>query len=396
MPEILFVHGTGVRLGSYDQSLSLVRRQVERFLDNTKVHQCLWGNPIGAKLLAGGASIPTYGDMPGQKPTESETELLEQATWRMLGEDALFEIRLLENLPPPKSKLAPNAKPAGEVSLDLLRTLQPPVEFIEIVNEKGLKEFWDSSYKSLLKQPELARILRSANREPMEISRALARSLVASMLAAASVKEYPQISAATRTQLINLLIPELGGQPKAVFDWVKKSLIEVAKSYATNKARRERHALSDAAYPAAGDVVLYQARGQAIRDFIHKRILEIDNELIVIAHSLGGIATVDLLIERDISDLVKGLVTVGSQAPFLYEINALTSLPYGNSLPSHFPKKWLNIWDPNDFLSYVGAGVFGDSAVKDFMVKSDLSFPDSHSAYWEQYAIWTEIQAFFS
>jgi hypothetical protein len=77
----------------------------------------------------------------------------------------------------------------------------------------------------------------------------------------------------------------------------------------------------------------------------------------VFAHELGGIACVDLLAMRPLPQ-VKGLVTVGSQAPYLHEIGALRGIRPGTTmLPPHFPR-WLNVYDPYDFLSYVAEGVF--------------------------------------
>lgn len=83
------------------------------------------------------------------------------------------------------------------------------------------------------------------------------------------------------------------------------------------------------------------------------------------------------------------LVTFGSQAPFLYEINALHSLQYGEPLPAHFPD-WLNIYDLRDFLSYVGAGVF-PKKVQDVLVDNKQPFPRSHSSYWTNPATWRAV-----
>jgi hypothetical protein len=399
MLEILFVHGTGVRLRSYDAALSLVRKQAAKYLNGAKVHQCLWGDPLGAKLHFDGASIPTYEDTPGHIQSESEAEFVEQASLRMLGEDPLFEVRLLQTLPAPQRERGPNEMSPGKVSFNLVRNLNPSPDFFGILREKDLEDYWSTSHNALVNKPELAQILGSVNRDPREVSRALARALVASLMCSAIEDGHSQISAATRKELVDLLIPDLGGQALAPFDWITKPLIGIAKhigaTLATYKARRARRALTDAAFPCAGDIVLYQAHGDDIRRFISDRIREKTSDLIVIAHSLGGIAAVDLLIKEDFSDRVKGIVTVGSQAPFLYEIDALVSLRSRQALPAHFPKKWLNIWDPNDFLSYIGEGVFGPEAVVDFMVKSGLSFPDSHGAYWDQTDVWTKIQGFF-
>jgi hypothetical protein len=396
MFDILFVHGTGVRLVSYDITLSLMREKAEKYLNGARVHQCLWGDPCGAKLNIKGASIPTYEDTQEHARSQFETERINQAAWRMLAEDPLFEIRLLQDLPAPRVELGPLESSPGKISLHLLKNLQPSEAFIELLRDLRLEPYWTSSYDAIASEPELEQILTSASRDPREVSRAIARAVIACLIRSAMEAGHPGISGETRTLLVDLLIPDLGGQPLGPFDWVTKSLLGIAKVVGTYKGRRERRALMNGASPVAGDIILYQARGEAIRKFIRDRIVELNNELIVIAHSLGGIASVDLLISEDLSDRVRGLVTVGSQAPFFYEINALITLKYGERLPSHFPKKWLNIWDPNDFLSYVGADVFGGEAIEDHMVRSKVPFPDSHSAYWDQEAVWAKVRSFFS
>ena len=122
----------------------------------------------------------------------------------------------------------------------------------------------------------------------------------------------------------------------------------------------------------------------------------------LLAHSLGGIACVDALIEAA-HPAVTALITVGSQAPLLHELDALGSLPLprdaagrptgkAGTLPAHFPR-WLNIYDRQDFLSYCAEPVFGASRVRDLMVDNQQPFPASHSAYWSNAAVWTPIRA---
>ena len=112
--------------------------------------------------------------------------------------------------------------------------------------------------------------------------------------------------------------------------------------------------------------------------------------MLLLGHSLGGIACVDLLVREELPQ-VKLLVTVGSQAPFLHEINALPSLAYDQAMSEHFPP-WLNIYDLRDFLSYVGGTVF-PGRVQDVLVDSKQPFPESHSAYWSNPATWKAISA---
>jgi hypothetical protein len=89
---------------------------------------------------------------------------------------------------------------------------------------------------------------------------------------------------------------------------------------------------------------------------------------------------------------VAGLITIGSQSPFLYEIGAFPALGHPDPLPAHFPP-WLNVYDRRDVLSYVGSGVFGDG-VRDVEVDNGQPFPQSHSAYWTNPAVWTAVSEF--
>lgn len=159
----------------------------------------------------------------------------------------------------------------------------------------------------------------------------------------------------------------------------------------TGWALGKRGSLSESIAATAGDVIMYQSRGQAIRDFIREKIKRIQGHpVILIAHSLGGIAAVDLLLEPD-PPKVDLLVTIGSQAPLLYEWNALTKMEYqtGARLPDTFPK-WLNIYDERDFLSYIGSGIFPDQ-VEDIKVSNGQSFLTSHGAYWNNPKVWSAI-----
>ncbi|MFF9785151.1 hypothetical protein [Streptomyces nigrescens] len=116
---------------------------------------------------------------------------------------------------------------------------------------------------------------------------------------------------------------------------------------------------------------------------------------VVIGHSLGGIALVDLCAltavdGRPLSGAYL-LVTVGSQAPFLHELGALTGLQPAAGLPLHFPR-WLNIFDRTDLLAYRAQPIFPDDPrVIDHEVSSRQPFPLSHSAYWKLDAVYDRI-----
>jgi hypothetical protein len=115
--------------------------------------------------------------------------------------------------------------------------------------------------------------------------------------------------------------------------------------------------------------------------------------------SLGGIALVDLMASWD-SAPVEACVTVGSQAPLLYTFDAIPSMPYDEADPPRLPVPWLNVYDSRDFLSFVAEPLFrrtdGLASVVDLRVQSGKDFPRSHSAYWEQPAVWDGIATAFS
>jgi pimeloyl-ACP methyl ester carboxylesterase len=163
--------------------------------------------------------------------------------------------------------------------------------------------------------------------------------------------------------------------------------------------RRHRAGTTEAIGPAAGDILLYQARGDAIRDRLRDAILGCAEPVVLIGHSLGGIIAVDLLADcAKTAARVPVLITVGSQAPYLYEINALRSLPFGERLPEHFPERWVNFWDPRDLLSYLAEAVFAQRGgrdagkrVEDVRVNTREPFHWSHSAYFKRRALFERL-----
>jgi hypothetical protein len=65
----------------------------------------------------------------------------------------------------------------------------------------------------------------------------------------------------------------------------------------------------------------------------------------------------------------------------LSRVGALQSHAFGAPWPDHYFPPWLNLYSLNDFVSFVGQGVFGDQ-VEDVRVPVQGLFSDSHSNYW--------------
>jgi hypothetical protein len=390
MRHILFVHGTGVRQPAYDETYATLELQLSKFLPGHQLHRCYWGETQGCRLRSGGASIPEFntaravGDVPPQDATI--------AAWQLLYAEPDSEIDAFIAQPGPVQKYSPTAVPPMEELTALLNRETKQTKALE--SGLGFEGVWNKAKAELL---GFLSASVAANRTIPKLDEtfrsALARALVAhaSILASSGGrKDWP--TGQQRDALVAALVEAWGGQDRgpigALAGWIGSRFKRVALTIGTDKVARKRGAISEAAYPAAGDILLYQARGDGIRDFIEDAIRKAPKPLAVLAHSLGGIACVDLLVEKQMDGVVK-LITVGSQAPLLYELNALCSLPHPGELPASFPG-WLNIYDKHDFLSYVGAGLFPGRAT-DVLVDNGQPFPQAHSAYWSNPDVWKAI-----
>jgi len=223
---------------------------------------------------------------------------------------------------------------------------------------------------------------------------AIARAIVASAFISCEKSDVftpVRYHASWRDEIVDTIISVLTQNEQeqgAISDFGKNLLFQSFKKWGNKKLQQERGALTDKVYPFSGDILYYQAKGQKIRDFIRKQIDSYKPPVIILAHSLGGIACVDMLIERKLPQ-VELLITVGSQAPFLYEIDALQSLSYQEPLPEYFPE-WLNLYDRRDILSYIGEELF-PGKITDKHIDNKQPFPESHGAYWQTEETWNVI-----
>jgi len=390
LTSVIFVHGTGGRKQDYAVTFQQIEKALLKCRPDAKLIPCLWGEPFGAKLNADGASIPTYKEAEGSKKLTPEEENIR--LWEALYKDPFYEIRLLglrslqaQNAAP--GKLIPSQELKIRVA-DLTKdaALQTKLDALEIGEFFGKACQLITGSESQL----FGRMLETAARPLDKDYEAIARAIVAMSGVLYEEKEWfqsPLVDEKLRNEAVDAILKVLTRDEKAmgVAKWIAGQVLGVI----TNKIKRKRGATTDGAYPFAGDIMVYQAKGKKIREFIRSQIEQVEPPVVLLAHSLGGIACVDLLIEEDLRDHVKLLITAGSQAPFLYEIDALQTLNFGDSLPTHFPK-WLNIYDLRDFLSYVGEGVFPERVV-DVKVNNKQPFPEAHGAYWANQETWDAI-----
>lgn len=388
MGSIVFVHGTGVRKEGYAESLGEIRASLNGHPDWT-LHACLWGEEEGAKLGRGGISIPDFDATRADAPSPEDEEDRRLARWAVLYEDPLYELRLLELKPRASRDTVIGQRNVLAEFDPLVRGLAGAGALAASLQGCRLDGVWDDALRELLGSAEYRGALARAERVDTELRETIARALAALALRRRGRRLLLEpMSGAARDALVEAMVQLLGGRDRGVGAWLGRYVLDKL----TSRVQRNRGALSENGYAVAGDILLYQARGQRIRDTIASRIRQAEPPVVLLAHSLGGVACVDLLNEQDLSDRVTTLITAGSQAPFFYEINALVSLPFGEALKPWFPKRWLNIYDPRDFLSYLARGVFNGVEIEDLRVHNGEPFPQSHGAYWTNARVWTAIR----
>lgn len=392
MTTVLFVHGTGVRKDDYQESLEVVTKELKTLRPNINVESCLWGDTLGAKLSEKVLSVPNY-DSTLSVGDPARPEDYQRALWGMLYQDPLYELQVLALAGRTTNGAIGQDDPPGELLDAQVRRFQPTAALQARLADAGLANTFEAARQAVVDSDAYRDALQSAAEDLAPYRAAVARAIIAQAIMLARIQDrYPAVlmDADLRDQLVNQIADALGDPDLSISGWVGKQIFRLAQKLgAMDQVQRRRGALTNAAYPFAGDVLLYQARGEPIRDFIRAKIEQAAPPVVVIAHSLGGIACVDLFALPN-PPQVELLVTVGSQAPFLYEIGALHSLGPGEKLPASFPKAWLNIYDLGDFLSYIGAGVFPDR-VEDLLVDNKQPFPESHSAYWGNQTMWQAI-----
>jgi hypothetical protein len=255
----------------------------------------------------------------------------------------------------------------------------------------GLLDELREALQAVRESPELRDAAATVDENGYEHRHAVARAVVAATLSAAAENGADAVDGLGRDALLAALSSDLHSQSRALPGKVWKAAATPALRMLTRKAVNRRGALNDGVLPMAGDILRYQVRGDGVRQLIKRTIEHTPGKAVtVLAHSLGGVACVDLLAMEDLRGRVDQLITVGSQAPFFYECGALTSVEHPRTLPEHFPRRWLNIYDPWDLLAYRAAKVFPPHAT-DVEVSNGQPFPFAHSAYWSNIEVWGAI-----
>lgn len=396
MPTILFVHGTGVRSG-YREDLALVRERLGERLPDITVAACHWADQtlgLRTDLHLGGVSIPTGRFARGEELADDPWIAL----WGALYGDPLYELRLLAVLPGDADIPVDPDSIAGE--LEALRVtltnFNPSPALDGLLATAGIAYRFNEACGDVATAEPLEQLIATTTQSPDLVRSAVARAIVAQALTySQSDGSYSRAvsDANLRDSVVARLSIELSSitPDRGAADLLKQGVGWLMGQSATWYLRRDSSVATHFAFPFSGDIMLYQRDGSPIRDFVRAQIAACTPPVIILAHSLGGVICFDLLNMNDLSGQVSGLITVGSQAPLLFELNVLAGRRFGEPLPKHFPR-WLNLYDRRDLLSFVGEKVF-PGRITDREVDNRQPFPQAHSSYWSNQRLWDDIKA---
>jgi hypothetical protein len=391
---LFFVHGTGVRQVGLDRTLAAVRAGLEQSnLDGVTVVAPPWGPRLGVPVDRIAHVLPQQardlGEAGARDLTEEawslespvEDQDLVAATWALLADDPLFELRLVAQAGPDVGNQADLAAVAMLQSL-----AAAPVDLQRTELEPGEVAGAAEAVAAAPETSEAARAVGDAT-DP-DLVEAMARAVVATVLATHALdppgtEPTAAVNAIVRDELVDRLADRMAeGDRGLVTDWIKDKVVGFAKRKATALATGRREGLMGSSLPAIGDILFYQRRGDQVRQFVGEQLAGLERPVVAVGHSLGGIILVDLLTQEQ-APVVDGLVTVGSQSPLFFAIDALDRLRPGQQAPLPFTP-WLNIYSRNDLLSFLATGVFpGVDGITDVEVDVGVPFPESHSAYWQ-------------
>ncbi|MEU3704449.1 alpha/beta fold hydrolase [Streptomyces anulatus] len=383
MTTVIFIHGTGVRPPHAATLYARVTASFAEAAPGVRVVPLDWGERYGARLAAGGASIPYEGAGATERDAEGDEGDDGAAAWERLYRDPEAELALAAARGP-SGAIPPGAAFPDEEFRERLAELAARGEAAAPELGPGL----GARAAALARGPLLAPAAEAM--DPEALATLLARALVAAVIGAALAEDAPVIpDGATRDAAVDRIAQELGGAaPGTSRGLVGRLAARPVLRLGSRYAVRRRAALTGAAHPAAGDVLTFLVRGGPLRAALRELVAAVEPPVVLLGHSLGGIIALDTLIEAPLPG-VRLLVTVGSQGPFLYETGALPHLEHSQPLPAHVPA-WLNIHDRRDLLGFAAAPLFPGRA-EDVATDNRQPFPAAHSAYWTDPAVYRAI-----
>jgi hypothetical protein len=385
----LYVHGTGTREKGFNQQVGDIRKGIKRYLPQATitVEECFWG-VHGVDLTSIAAVLPperssAFDDTDDAAAVQEREAML----WAALYADPYAELHAFA-----QEARFDSGTDLRDAFARRLRAAPADPEVRRLLTEsETAAEALETAVNTLLADRAYQWALGAATQGPDVYAAVLARATVALVVVQAqqagnssALARDPDLRLALTAAIADVLNPGGDFSPVgAIAGALAWPLMQIGTGWVNLDRTRATEGIS----PFPGDILRYLADGATIRNAVREHLVATQAP-IILAHSLGGIICVDLLAQEQFPS-VKLLITVGSQAPFLYQIGALPSRKLGEPLPDHFPP-WLNIYHRNDLLSYVGKAVFG-TRIWDREVRSFDPFPNAHGAYWFNRETWAHI-----
>ncbi|MFC8529228.1 hypothetical protein [Nocardia sp. NPDC057227] len=393
MTTVIFVHGTGVREKSYAGSFRLVREKAAQYWPEVTVLPCFWGEKLGVSLDAAAATVPDY-DL--TRANELPADEWRDERWVLLEADPVYELRLLAvaNAGQVRFELPGSEITAQDRLNTYLRWSDGLADLADLVEQHGIPVdlFMGAVREVFGSAPARDAIeLLAGGETEGELREALSRAVTAAAMicADAGVAGSFPIDAIGRDAIARAVLDGLNGADLGIGQTLLRVSADLALRLGVSQAiERHRGMITDRVMPFGGDVLRYLAHGEPLRRFIADTVRSVPRPVVLMAHSLGGIACLDLV--RLGMARVDLLVTVGSQGSYLCSLGALPSAPSGNVGDPTMPP-WVNVYDPRDLLSYLAVPIFGE-AVEDLEIRSGAPFPRAHSAYFASDLFYTTLR----
>jgi len=400
---IIFVHGVSVRQERFEELLKIVRDKIALQCKELRVEGFYWGDE-GASLRCHGASIPGFleGVRAIDSPALPEIPELDQDQLKaLLLDEPYLEFIALRD--------AEEFDPAG-------------AGFIPIPSEVRIRN--QSLY---LSQPEISAALQNDHQLSVAMGKIVAGDTIEAIVGNAfnqagyADRRYgvgdlidPLIRCLTAAlyeatlgqddtldtefvwtdvegQLQRILERQLGGQRGRIGDTLKNAALSAA-TVALRRGWRRRIMKKWSLF--IGDVLVYLARRELVLQKFESVVAEVvksdRSPLWLVGHSLGGIICYDYCSQTVRN--VERLVTVGSQVGLFGELGSLRSpvvLDEGKIPVPDRIGSWINIYDPDDMLSFRAEPVF--TKVVDIVVDTTAPFPISHSEYWNRPEVYEKM-----
>lgn len=383
---LIYTHGTGTRKAAFDKDWSQFKLMAHDYgFDDVKLVPCDWGSVYRT-------GIPDPKLVRSVIPGE---ELLSQADAqaRLLLRDPLFELRLagMFAMETPATKTSAGSVQAAlsHGSWDGLAPVGVPPRTLT------------AACRLVANSDELAAAeVAVPPASPGQVRRAAARAALA-LARSRSYRwggsAYPDISRPTVSDddPIGELAETIGGDDATPPPWA-----DALEGFARGAAW-PRDCSTQRAAEFFADVFWYVRSSQVIAGELAREVRTAQTRppVVLVAHSLGGIAAIDLLSNpRRARDLkVDMLVTFGTQAGLVFAMDAMRYFRLREPVAPPDPVPfWLNFHGSGDLLSFKIAPLT-ELAVDHDDVPVDFTkmFPGSHGEYITLDLFWHRIRAYW-